>query len=178
MLATLLPLLLALKVEPIGSRAGPVATSHSRRDAVAVSLLGSIALVQPVFAVSNPWDKGPVEGLKAESTCKPKGTCACNCMPDGFGGYKERESAVKPVAAQIVEAIIDDDSPAPAVAAATKVAPAKAAPAARASSSAAALSFDELVANSVKTKEEVYGRKLTDAEVADLKAKVTKLMAM
>ena len=33
-------------------------------------------------------------------------------------------------------------------------------------------------ANSVKTKEEVYGRKLTDAEVADLKAKVTKLMAM
>jgi len=85
MLATLLPLLLALKVEPIGSRAGPVATSHSRRDAVAVSLLGSIALVQPVFAVSNPWDKGPVEGLKAESTCKPKGTCACNCMPDGFG---------------------------------------------------------------------------------------------
>jgi len=64
------------------------------------------------------------------------------------------------------------------VAAATKVAPAKAAPAARASSSAAALSFDELVANSVKTKEEVYGRKLTDAEVADLKAKVTKLMAM
>ena len=85
MLATLLPLLLALKVEPLGSRAGPVATSHSRRDAVAVSLLGSIALVQPVFAVSNPWDKGPVEGLKAESTCKPKGTCACNCMPDGFG---------------------------------------------------------------------------------------------
>ena len=84
MLATF-QVFLALKVEPIGSRAGSVATSHSRRDAVAVSLLGSIALVQPVFAVSNPWDKGPVEGLKAESTCKPKGTCACNCMPDGFG---------------------------------------------------------------------------------------------
>ena len=62
---------------------------------------------------------------------------------------------------------------------ALSAAPARtAAHAARASSSAAALSFDELVASSVKTKEEVYGRKLTDAEVADLKAKVTKLMAM
>ena len=97
-LTSFLPWPFIEKVEPIGSRAGPVATSHSRRDAVAVSLLGSIALVQPVFAISNPWDKGPVEGLKAESTCKPKGTCACNCMPDGFGAPCIERALVAPSA--------------------------------------------------------------------------------
>ena len=38
------------------------------------------------------------------------------------------------------------------------------------------LSFDDIVANSVRNKEESYGRKLNEAEAAELKAKITKLL--
>ena len=43
-------------------------------------------------------------------------------------------------------------------------------------SSAAPLTIDELIANSIAQKEGVIGRKLNEAEVADLTAKVKQLM--
>eukprot|EP00967_Tisochrysis_lutea_P156526 scaffold315554_cov28-Tisochrysis_lutea.AAC.2 len=144
----------------------------------------AIGLVLPgaARAIANPWDKGDVPGLKPEATCKPKGTCACNCMPDGFGGYKERTTEVKPVAAKVMDAIIDDDGDADIQAPSKPKAsignpPPKGYNSGRAtstSSSAPALSFDDLVANSVRNKEEMYGRKLSEAEVNDIKAKVAK----
>jgi len=55
-------------------------------------------------------------------------------------------------------------------------APAKAPKAPSVQSSAPALSFDELLANSIVQKEEFIGRKLSDLEKEDLKLKLSKLM--
>jgi len=133
---------------------------------------GALGLVVPRAsdAIANPWDKGEVAGLKAEATCKPKGTCTCNCMPDGFGGFKERTAVVQPVAANALGA--DDREAAPKAIGN----PLPKDGARRSASSAPELTLDELVVNSVRTKEETYGRKLSQAEVAELTAKITRLL--
>lgn len=157
---------------------GPPA--HARRGVLALGAGAlSLALPHAAWAVPNPFDKGELNGLKPEVVCKPKGTCACNCMPDGFGGYKERTEEVKPVASKVIDAFGDEvDGPAPAAKpkASIGIAPPKGYNAARpsASSSAPSLSFDELVANSVSNKEEMYGRKLTEAEITEIRGKVAK----
>ena len=54
--------------------------------------------------------------------------------------------------------------------------PPPAAKKAAASSSSAALTVDQLVENSVRSKEEIFGRELTAEEVAAVRAKVQALM--
>jgi hypothetical protein len=154
-------------------------SAQARRDVLALGV-GALGLALPHAAwAANPFDKGELKGLKPEVVCKPKGTCACNCMPDGFGGYKERTEEVKPVASKVLDAFGDEvDGPSPVAKpkASIGLAPPTGYNSAKSSaaSSTPALSFEELVANSVSSKEEMYGRKLTDAEVSEIRVKVSK----
>eukprot|EP00316_Scyphosphaera_apsteinii_P017187 CAMPEP_0119322074 /NCGR_PEP_ID=MMETSP1333-20130426/57225_1 /TAXON_ID=418940 /ORGANISM="Scyphosphaera apsteinii, Strain RCC1455" /LENGTH=184 /DNA_ID=CAMNT_0007329209 /DNA_START=15 /DNA_END=569 /DNA_ORIENTATION=- len=150
--------------------------------------MGAAPALQAACALSNPFDKGDIQGLKAEVTCKPKGSCPCNCMPDGFGGYKERKAEVKPAVKVLVDTVIDDEadqqeaksSPKPSSVGLTpppgynSAKPASVAPSSK--KSEPALSFDDLLANSIRNKEDSIGRKLTDAEAAAVEAKLTKLL--
>jgi hypothetical protein len=170
---------LTLNPQPPAAVRGPPA--QARRGVLALGA-GALGLALPhaaARAVPNPFNKGELTGLKPEVVCKPKGTCACNCMPDGFGGYKERAEEVKPVASRVIDAFGDEVEPPPAPRPRASVGfapPSKGREAkpASSSSSALALSFDELVANSVANKEELVGRKLSDAEVGEIRAKVAR----
>ena len=100
----------------------------------------------------------------------PAGVCTKSgpgCMPDGFGGFKPRDSdPTAPLYKRVGDAVFSDaDGAAPPP-------PPKAA----ARSSAPALTFEDLVANSIASKEELLGRKLTDAEKGALVAKLEALM--
>ena len=79
---------------------------------------------------------------------------------------------MKPVVSRILEG---DGAPPPPPPPPKQV---KAAPVAatRASSSTPALTFDELLANSIQQKESLIGRPLTDVEKSDMSAKLKSLM--
>lgn len=102
--------------------------------------------------------------------------------PDGFGGRKctGKVKGVTQLAAEKATEILTGEAPAPAAAPAAvpKAAPAakKAAPPPPPPTPSKPLSMDELIANSIKQKAELLGRDLTDAEKADMTAKVKKLM--
>merc|ERR1712060_726489 len=101
--------------------------------------------------------------------------------PDGFGG-KVCKGAVKSakdqVADAVINAVVNDDQPAKASAPSAPAAPA---PPTKPKAAAVAppppvvekpLTFEELVANSIANKESFLGRPLSDAEKADMEAKV------
>ena len=98
----------------------------------------------------------------------------CRLRPDGFGGYIERTEDVQPVFKQLTSNLFEDDSPPPAPKAAPPPPAAKKSAAAK--SSAPSLSFDDMLANSVASKESVIGRSLTPEEVADMREKLRSLM--
>ena len=108
----------------------------------------------------------------------PAGECTKSgpgCMPDGFGGFKPRNSdPTAPLYKRVGDAVFSDadGAPPPPPRAAAPPPPPKAA----ARSSAPALTFEDLVANSIASKEELLGRKLTDAEKGALVAKLEALM--
>ena len=83
---------------------------------------------------------------------------------------------MKAVTTRVAETVLGDGAAAPPPSAPKAAAPAKAPKAPSVQSSAPALSFDELLANSIVQKEEFIGRKLSDLEKEDLKLKLSKLM--
>jgi len=102
--------------------------------------------------------------------------------PDGFGGRtcKGAVKGVTQLAAEKAQEVLTGEArdPAAASTSAPKAAPAakKAAPPPPPSSSSKPLTLDELIANSIAQKADLLGRDLTDAEKADMTAKVKKLM--
>lgn len=143
----------------------PPKAVHGRRAAVA-TLFG---LPAAASAFSSPFDKGEIQGLKPEKKKK-------RMKPDGFGGFVEREEEVKPVLSRVIDNALGDDAPPPAPRAAAP--PPPPAPVGTSSkSSAPALTLDELVAKSIQQKEELLGTTLSDAEKAQLAAKVKALFA-
>ena len=130
--------------------------------------------------------KAPPKKKVNQSCCPPKRPqptlslppCAQRMMPDGFGGYIERDDddEVKSIPARVMDGFSGDDEPVAAASPPPAAAPAAAAPAAPAPSSAP-LTFDQMVANSVAQKEAVFGRALTDAEKADLANKLKALLS-
>ena len=152
-------------------------------------ILSALPLAVPaaVHAVNNPFDKGEVvykRGAKGPSDKK-------RMRPDGFGGYVERDDddiATTPLYKRVGDAITADAPAAPAptapvAAAKERVAAAKPAPAKSAAStaptgsSAKALTVDELIANSIQSKEDALGMSLSDGEKAAIAAQVRALMA-
>jgi len=96
--------------------------------------------------------------------------------PDGFGG-KVCKSKVKSVANRVGDAVVgggDGDAPPPPPSKPKAAAP-KAAPKAP-EYSAPALTFDDLLANSIKQKEGLIGRELTEIEKDEMSAKLKALM--
>ena len=91
-------------------------------------------------------------------------------VPDGFGG-KVCKDKVVPLPAKLLGGA---DAPSPPPPPQQKK-QAAAAPT-RSSSSTPVLSFDELLANSIKQKEGFIGRELTAAEKDEMKAKLQSLM--
>merc|ERR1712087_454738 len=106
-------------------------------------------------AISNPWDKGEVN-LKPRVEKK-------KMRPDGFGGYVEREEVVSPGINLDFELPMAAETPrVPTLASRQEKQSAT-------SSSTPALTFEQLVENSVRSKEEIIGRKLEPDEVAQIK---------
>jgi len=96
-------------------------------------------------------------------------------MPDGKGGYIERDAPVKSVSARVVDSVADAlDRPAPPAPAAP--APAPRAQASTQSSSSAPKTFEDLLANSIAQKEQLLGRPLEGAERAQLESKLKALL--
>ena len=115
----------------------------------------------------------PAADAASAGVCTKSGP---GCMPDGFGGFKPRNSdPTAPLYKRVGDAVFSDAdgaAPPPPPRAAAPPPPPKAA----ARSSAPALTFEDLVANSIASKEELLGRKLTDAEKGALVAKLEALM--
>mmetsp|Transcript_7463 Transcript_7463/g.16451 ORF Transcript_7463/g.16451 Transcript_7463/m.16451 type:complete len:166 (-) Transcript_7463:407-904(-) len=134
-----------------------------------IAIGGAASLLVPfqaVHAISNPWDKGEVNFKPREEKKRMR--------PDGFGGYIERDEPVKTPILSILEQKDEDDEP--AAPAPVKAPPAKKkAVATSTASSAPALSLDDMVTNSVRSKEEIMGRPLEPSEVAEIRSKLAKL---
>mgnify|MGYP007078145242 CR=1 FL=1 len=113
-------------------------------------------------AKAKPSSKGPVceEGERL--------------MPDGFGG-KKCEAKVKPVISRVLSSDGSPSPPPPPPSA--KAGPAKSSGQSTKSSaqSAPALTFEDLLANSIKQKEAVVGT-LSDGEKKELETKLRALM--
>lgn len=146
------------------------------RRAAAVGLFG-----MPLAAPAYSYGKGEFSGYKARNygdmdapgSAPPKPDKP-RMMPDGKGGYVERDAPVKSVSARVVDSVADAlDRPAPS-------APAAPAPAQRAvastQSSSAPKSFEDLLANSIQQKEQLLGRPLEGAERAQLESKLKALL--
>lgn len=183
--------LIFLGVHSVGALKVPVVTRRA-------ALGGAIAGLVP-HSVSAAGLGGPVNnplsndfsGYKARdygngantapgSVAKSKVTeCAEDerLAPDGFGG-KKCVPKVKPVAQRVVDTVVGGDAPASPPPAAKKAAPPprKSVGERTSSSASAPLTFDELLANSIKQKEEFNGRELTPEEKEMMKAKLKALM--
>ena len=92
--------------------------------------------------------------------------------PDGFGG-KVCKSKVKAIPARILQGDGSPPPPPPPPRQAKAAAPVAAT---RSSSSTPALTFDELLANSITQKEGFLGRPMTDDEKSNLSEKLKSLM--
>ena len=152
-------------------------TVLNRRAAVA----GLVAAPAAAGAVNNPLDTKSFSGYKERNY---GGEPAMNTQvtekkvrrrPDGFGGYIEREEDVKPV----INRILGDggDSGAPTnVAAAPARKPSIGESTRSSSGSSKALSVDEMVQNSIASREQLLGRELTADEKKALADKVKSML--
>ena len=136
----------------------------------------SLAIPAVASALPNPFERDDLVGLAPPKAKK-------RMRPDGFGGFVERgedEDITKPVPMRIADSFKGDE-PAPAPAPAPAAAPAAAPPppppppAAKAPS-APALSMDQMLDNSIRQKEAVVGRPLTEAEKDALQTKLRALL--
>lgn len=126
-------------------------------------------------------------GASSSSPTKPQCEEGQRLTPDGFGGKKcvGEVKGVRERIGEAVESAISDAAPGDAATASAPSVPkakakVNAPPAAPAAPEPAArpLSMDELIANSIRQKSDLLGRELTDAEKADMAAKVKKLMGV
>ena len=159
---------------------GPLTT---RRAALAGLL--TIPSAACAYPTSNPLDfEGEVtyKNRNYGDTAAPAKSKVTSCpegsrkTPDGFGGFKCADT-VKTVPQRVFSGIVDDaPPPPPPPPPPPKAAVGESTRSSTPSSSAPALTVDQLIANSISQKETLLGRGLTDAEKADMAAKVKKLM--
>ena len=149
----------------------------SRRFVAALGATAAIAAHTPTAnAIANPWDKGELD-LKPEKIKK-------KMRPDGFGGYVEREEAVQAPILKVINSNKDNPEQLgrePSVLEiSSKAAPPppkrQASKSVSTDSSAPPPSLEEMVANSIRSKEESLGMELSDAEKASIRAKVEQMV--
>lgn len=124
----------------------------------------------------NGENTSPGSAQKTKVTSCPEGQ---RLSPDGFGG-KTCKGQVKSVAATVSENLFEGDSspkPPPTPPPLPKAKAAKEVATSRSSSSSPALTFEDLLANSIKQKEALLGTELSAAEKADLSDKLRALMS-
>lgn len=102
-------------------------------------------------------------------------------MPDGFGGFIEREEDVKPVLTRVLDGVAESASSSSAAPAQKSVAAAPApkksvGESTRSSSSGGPLTTEDLIKKSIENKEEFLGRELSKDEKDEIAAKVKKLL--
>ena len=137
-----------------------VETPTRRAALTALAAAASLPILHADAAPS--FDKGALDLKPREERKKLK--------PDGFGGYIERDALVESIPGRMLNARDDETAAAPKVAAAPRKAPPPS------KSSEPPLSLEEMVNNSIRSKEELYGRKLTETEKTELAAKVKSLL--
>lgn len=160
-------------------KSAPPEPMLSRRSVLGASCL---AVLPAACSARNPLDfeapveykqrNGPSSGATKKTVCEE----GQRLSPDGFGG-KKCVGEVKAPAARVL-GLVDEAPSTPSFSAPTAPTRSKKASIGESTSSSKPLSFEELVANSIAQKESVIGRPLTEAERADLTAKVKSLMSL
>jgi len=162
----------------------PKAMTRRAAVATAVSLPGSLR----ANAAGNPLVGGEFSGYKNReygdaSSPAPTRPAKVACeegqrlAPDGFGG-KKCVGAVKPVTERVAENILGG-APSPSLAPSAPRPVVKSAPAPSTRSSQpmpAALTYEDLLKNSIANKEATYGRELTEEERLAVAVKLKSLL--